>query len=235
MLYIRSKEGEERRLKAVRAAKITHGMSNSKIYKTYQKIKERCYNKNSRNYHNYGGRGITICQEWLDDFQVFYDWAMANGYNENAKRGECTIERKDVNGNYCPENCCFVNQSIQSRNTRNQLHEDVGVFLCKCGTWQATITKNYKQIYLGKFKTKEQAIQARKQAKIDYWVNDNPPPKHKALNSTNTSGHKGVSLNKKTGKYEAYSRKSGKQKHLGLFSTISEAVQARDDYENGIN
>jgi hypothetical protein len=91
----------------------THGLSRSRIYKTWEDMKTRCYNPNCRNYHNYGGRGIIVCEEWKNDFVVFYNWAMANGYTD-----ELTIERVDVNGNYCPENCTWISLSEQSKNKR---------------------------------------------------------------------------------------------------------------------
>lgn len=89
----------------------THGMTETRLYRTWCGMKNRCYNPSYKGYKNYGGRGITICSEWLHDFQAFYDWAMANSYKENL-----TIERKDVNGNYCPENCCWITKKMQSRN-----------------------------------------------------------------------------------------------------------------------
>lgn len=95
-----------------------HGHSGDRLYKVYGGMKQRCYNKNSTNYPNYGGRGIRICQEWLEDFMNFYQWAMDNGYDYNAERGECTIDRIDVNGNYEPSNCRWVSEQAQARNKR---------------------------------------------------------------------------------------------------------------------
>lgn len=93
---------------------ITHGLSKTKLYRVWRGMKERCFKENNSSYKDYGGRGITVCDEWLHDFQAFYDWAMANGYKENL-----TIERKDVNGDYCPENCTWIPQNEQSRNKTN--------------------------------------------------------------------------------------------------------------------
>lgn len=85
-----------------------HGKSKTRLYQIYCGMKERCNNQNYKSYKHYGGRGITICPEWLGKhgFENFAKWAYSTGYDENAEHGECTIERKDVNGNYCPENCC---------------------------------------------------------------------------------------------------------------------------------
>lgn len=96
--------------------KTTHGMSKTRIYKEWKGIKDRCLNPKNKAYHNYGVRGIRVCQEWLDDFMNFYNWAMANGYSDNL-----TIERENVNGNYCPENCCWIPLKEQSKNTRKNV------------------------------------------------------------------------------------------------------------------
>lgn len=94
----------------------THGLSNTRLYEIWIGMKKRCYDENSERYKDYGGRGITICSEWLNDFQAFYDWAVANGY-----RDDLTIERKDVNGNYCPENCEWIPMAKQMRNQRKTI------------------------------------------------------------------------------------------------------------------
>lgn len=98
----------------------THGLyeSNLRLYNIWHSIKQRCYYDKNINYRNYGGRGITLCDEWLNNFKSFYDWAMKNGYDKNAPRGKCTIDRIDVNGNYEPNNCRWVTQKQQSRNKR---------------------------------------------------------------------------------------------------------------------
>ncbi len=96
----------------------THNESYSRLYKVWQGMKSRCTNPNSTSFQNYGGRGIAVCAEWLNDFQAFYDWAMSNGYEPAVKRGKCTIDRIDVNGDYCPENCRFVSMKEQNSNKR---------------------------------------------------------------------------------------------------------------------
>lgn len=100
-------------------ANITHGLRKTKLYKKWLDIKKRCYNSKSQYYYCYGGRGIKVCDEWLKDFSNFYNWAVANGYDESSKVYQCTIDRIDVNGNYEPSNCRWVNQKVQNRNSRH--------------------------------------------------------------------------------------------------------------------
>lgn len=79
-------------------------------------MKGRCYIKSYASYKHYGGRGISVCEEWKNDFMAFYNWATENGYEDTL-----TIDRIDINGNYCPENCRWVDQKTQSRNRRTNV------------------------------------------------------------------------------------------------------------------
>ena len=96
----------------------THGMSGSRLYKVWRNMVQRCENPNVESYKYYGARGITVCRQWRDDYAAFYEWAMANGYDPNAKFGECTIDRIDVNGNYEPDNCRWADMKVQRHNQR---------------------------------------------------------------------------------------------------------------------
>lgn len=95
----------------------THGGANTRLYKVWLGIRKRCLNPNEPAFHNYGGRGITVCKEW-SDYSVFREWALKSGYDENAPRGKCTIDRINVNGNYEPSNCRWVDMKIQRQNQR---------------------------------------------------------------------------------------------------------------------
>jgi hypothetical protein len=90
-----------------------HGGSRTKLYKVWTSMKQRCLNEKCSVFEGYGGRGITICDEWLD-YETFRKWAVSTGYKNGL-----TIERKDVNGNYEPGNCEWIPQSKQSMNTRS--------------------------------------------------------------------------------------------------------------------
>lgn len=94
-----------------------HGQSKTKLYKNYHAMKNRCYNKHNTAYKHYGARGIVVCDEWLLNYKTFYDWAMDNGYKEGL-----TIDRIDVNGNYEPTNCRWVDQETQQNNKRNNIY-----------------------------------------------------------------------------------------------------------------
>ncbi len=97
---------------------VTHKGSNDRLYRIWSGMRSRCGNETHSSYHNYGARGIMVCEEWEHSYPAFKKWAIENGYDENAKRGDCTLDRIDVNGNYCPENCRFISNAEQCNNTR---------------------------------------------------------------------------------------------------------------------
>lgn len=100
---------------ARKSKNIIHGMSRTRLYKIWCKMKSRCYDKNDiKKYSYYGGRGITVCEEWKNNFVNFQKWAEKNGYCDNL-----SIDRIDVNGNYEPSNCRWITMAEQQSNKRN--------------------------------------------------------------------------------------------------------------------
>lgn len=88
-------------------------VSRNKLYGVWNSMRQRCENPNTEHYHNYGGRGICVCAEWKQYYN-FHKWAIENGYREGL-----SIERRDVNGNYCPENCTWIPFTNQMKNRTN--------------------------------------------------------------------------------------------------------------------
>ena len=93
-----------------------HGKYKSSLYNIWRGMKKRCDLTQSKDYKNYGGRGISVCQDWENDFKSFYDWSIKNGYQEGL-----TIDRKNNDGNYCQENCRWVSMKEQARNKRSNV------------------------------------------------------------------------------------------------------------------
>lgn len=94
----------------------THGFRGSKLYHVYSGMVDRCTRENHKSYAYYGGRGIFVCQEWLEDRSRFFEWAMANGYKEGL-----TLDRVENDGPYAPDNCRWVDRFAQCSNTRDNV------------------------------------------------------------------------------------------------------------------
>ena len=115
---------------------IKHGMYNTKIYRAWKHMKERCFNSKNKRYNHYGGRDITICDEWLDKengFINFYNWAIENGYDEENK--SLSIDRIDNDGPYAPWNCRWVNQYIQNNNKSDNTYITIDKYSYTISEW----------------------------------------------------------------------------------------------------
>lgn len=143
-----------------------HGKSKSREYNAWAAAKQRCYYKKHDFYADYGGRGITMCEQWINSFETFY-----------KDMGDCpqgmSIERVDFNGNYCPENCKWDTASNQGYNTRissNNKSGKSGVHWHKVTSkWAAQIGLENESIHLGVFENLEDAIAAREEAELKYY------------------------------------------------------------------
>lgn len=107
----------------------THNLSNkSHLYSVWKNMKDRCYREKCKSYKNYGGRGISVCDEWRNNYKAFYDWSIENGYKEEQTSGGVnilSIDRIDVNGNYEPSNCRWVTPDVQAKNKRKKAGENI--------------------------------------------------------------------------------------------------------------
>jgi hypothetical protein len=146
-------------------ASITHGQSKSSTYNSWTSMKQRCYYEAKDHYKYYGGRGIKVCDEWVNDFSQFLK-------DMGERPDGMTLEREDVNGNYCPSNCIWETNSRQGYNT-NQFSTNTsgrtGVYLEPKGLWRALIGVENELLYLGSYVTIEEAIVAREAAELKYY------------------------------------------------------------------
>lgn len=129
------------------SASYKHGLHKTRLYNIWATMKKRCYNTKDEHYANYGGRGITVCDEWIHDFQAFYDWAMAYGYADDL-----TIDRINNDGNYEPSNCRWTTSKEQANNRRTTMHITVNGVTKNATDWakmigvgRSTISRHKKQ------------------------------------------------------------------------------------------
>lgn len=159
-------------VKHTNSTKHAKSYKKERLYPIWQKMCSRCHDKRSKDYVYYGARGIKVCNEWLNDYFVFRAWAYATGYDDKAPYGKCTLDRIDVNGDYCSENCRWVDLIIQNRNKNKQKNNKsgyIGIYFTnyKYRPWQSTIGMNGKIIYIGYYTTKKEAVEARNKYIID--------------------------------------------------------------------
>lgn len=120
--------------------------SQTKIYRTWQLMRNRCENKHDARYDRYGGRGISVCEDWKNDFVKFYNWAMENGYSEDL-----TIDRIDNDGNYCPENCRWATKEQQARNRSTNINITIGNATKTLTEWCDIFELNYSAV-IGRYR-----------------------------------------------------------------------------------
>ena len=141
--------------------------SRDRLYRIYYKIKRRC---NRPNVKYYSSKGVKLCEEWNNDYYSFYNWAMNNGYKDNL-----SIDRIDTNGNYCPENCRWVDSIVQNRNKSLQSNNKSGYagirFIKELNKYRVTIGVNGTKESCGLYEKLEDAKNARKEAEEKYWGN----------------------------------------------------------------
>ena len=142
----------------------THGLESNKLYGTWRQMVQRCTNSKHKNYKNYGGRGITVCEEWLD-IKKFIAWAESTHPNE----GGYTLDRIDNDKGYNPDNCRFVDTTTQAVNRRIFKSNTSGFVGIKASgkKWGARVRIFNKDIWVGSYNTKEEAVQARDQYILD--------------------------------------------------------------------
>jgi len=174
------------------------------LYKKWRQIKSRLFIPKVSNYQNYGGRGITMCEEWLE-FENFYTWAINNGYKEGL-----TIERIDVNGNYEPNNCCWIPLAEQAKNRTTSIwveYKDTKMIIEDIAKLENVDGSNLRRLF-HKYNDIEKALEIARKNK-------------KGLRITNKSGCAGVYFNGKN--YVVTHR----EKYIGTFKTFEEAVEAK--------
>lgn len=119
-----------------------HGLKHTRLYDIWSTMKARCHREGSTTYSHYGARGITVCDEWRNDFMSFYNWAMSNGYSDDL-----TIDRKDTNKNYCPENCRWATMVEQSNNRNTTIRIKYLGVEKPLADWCRELNLDHKHIY----------------------------------------------------------------------------------------
>lgn len=151
--------------------KIIHGMSKHRLHNVWSLMKRRCYQKGSVSYHNYGAKGITVCDEWLESSKAFFDWALSNGYGDDLE-----IDRIDNLKGYSPDNCRFVSRRDNCLNRgprKNTKSKYRGVsYYESCNRWYVEVGNKSNRIRKGGFKSEKEAAIYRDKKAIELYGED---------------------------------------------------------------
>ena len=119
----------------------THNQRHTKLYEVWKTMKQRCFNPNNQSFHRYGGRGISVCEEWKNSFSSFYEWSIKNEYKEGF-----SIDRIDNNGDYCPKNCRWADKLTQANNTRTNKYISFQGEVKTLAQWSRILNIPYKKL-----------------------------------------------------------------------------------------
>lgn len=120
----------------------THGETKTRLYQIWGNMKSRCYNPNVFSYYRYGARGIKVCEEWKKSYDAFREWALKTGYNDDL-----TIERKDVNKDYCPENCRWATWEEQANNKANSRFVEFKGEIHTVAEWARSLGMDHRALW----------------------------------------------------------------------------------------
>jgi hypothetical protein len=195
--------------------KKTHGKTGHRLHNVWLGMKERCYNINSHSYENYGGRGIVICDEWLEDFMKFYNWSYDNGY-----KSKLTIDRMDNDKGYSPDNCRWATPLVQQNNTRKTHKVEIEGVIKSISEWsresgvkRETILRRIKKGMIGREIIRKTHSEAEFKSNIPYIKWD------KAKKSWRTE----------------YKDENGKLHFIGHKKVLDDAIQAKENYISELN
>lgn len=148
------------RTERIKNAVTKHGQSGKRLYKIWIDMRNRCKNPLCRDFHYYGGRGIKVCDEWLNSYNAFRNWSYSNGYKDDL-----TIDRIDLNGDYSPNNCKWATRKEQLNNTRRTVFVKYNGKLYSITQLSELLSLPYFRLYNGLKKgnmSVEQAIEYAK-------------------------------------------------------------------------
>lgn len=195
----------------------THGSTKTRLYKIWRSMIARCYNENHIHYNNYGGSGVTICDEWLNDFSVFKSWSLENGYGDNL-----SIDRIDGLSGYSPYNCRWATNKEQSRNTVSNV-----IVTSNDGEQKAMI--EWCEFFELDKKGYHRAIFRFNKGMSFDEIFDRK--KYSALPAKKQSGVKGIIWNKKAEVWVVKSIKNGKpDTYLKSFKKLKDAKDFLEEY-----